>query len=187
MEDIKGSNPICDYINIEVFDTDKNKVISSEATIFELKVNYSFSPNNLWIVGLREVRDAHDDIYYEEILYRKVSQVVCGKVEYKNLFFYAQFALIHNHTCFQYLLINSSYHGHSILRNIGEYMNVGDEGVGYWLLLDYDEIKMMPEYDGLPFREVVTKVIKNEGYTNDLNFFWEGDEKFSGKWKFGRY
>jgi len=138
--------------------------VLSETGSFEVKIDNSFTPSNLWIIGLRDEK--------RDIIYRKVSQVIFGKVVYKNTVFEVQVALFHYDNFFHasLLLYSECPLNLSISLRQREEMNVGEDFVDDWILFDFDEISKISEYDGLNFKEVVAKIVKDDGYIGKLHY-----------------
>ena len=122
---------------------------------FDLSVEFSFTPDSLWIIGLNEKTQKFE--------YRKISQIVCGKLTYDIFVYDVQIALIHNTQSFEYWILGTNcFYAEQIKISICN--TCGDFKENYFLF-DYEELKACSDYSGLTFVEMVMKVISKMGNT----------------------
>jgi len=137
----------------------------------ELKVEYSYSPSSLWLVGLRK-KELEGRRPNPNVLYRKILKVFYGKVQYKGRDFDVELALLLEGGAVCQFLLN---YGHARIHADGEKfeLRINYEICGEYIddhfVFDYDEVKTIPEYQGLSFVDCVKKLV-NDDYDKRMSF-----------------
>lgn len=147
----------------------KKEVLSAP---LELNVEFNYTPNDLWIIGIHEKEDGEN---FQLLYYRKVLQIIHGNVLHNNKTI--------NIVAAQYI------HDNSIATVIiqgecqtdGNYYVYSTDGLieletaNRYLLIDGTEIKIIPEFNGRPLVESIETIILNHSSYTDLFRFYKLD------------
>lgn len=147
-------------IYVEIWDSAIHKELFFGTV--EFKVETSFTPNDLWFVGLNESKDSIADM----IQLRKVQQVLIGKVPYKEIQFDVQLGLLCGGNELRAIIINAVCHSHDnmSLTNLDS-----SDLVGNPYIFDFEELRTFPQYKGKTNIECLELFINNKEFKHPYN------------------